>query len=279
MKISIRIALVILLIFLGGKLPVSAQNYIPMVVKGNTVGFLLPAGWGASYPSFYQIYCDTTIAGKSYKKVYNDHCGYVGALREDLVNRRVYYFGLNAVQEELYIDFMVNIGDTIRWNPPGGGPNRVDTVRAVYQQYLYGANRWVIELNKSFQVKLIEGIGSNITGLVPESCFSYFGNFNSFSNVPNMGCSPGVLGTKEIESSLKIYPNPAKDYLAIEAGEGTTLPTANYRVYNILGSVVQNGELSAQNARIDLRQFKPGIYILVLDVNGKERILKFQVQE
>ena len=72
---------------------------------------------------------DTLLFTKTYKKFYqmymmpafplNSHVGY---LREDTVNRKVYFMDKTTFLEELLYDFSMNVGDSIFMNFPSTTP-------------------------------------------------------------------------------------------------------------------------------------------------------------
>ena len=71
-------------------------------------------------------------------------------------------------------------------------------------------------------------------------------------------------------NNLKIYPNPATDYLV-------TSEAGRYQIFNLLGEVVANGQTTA-DAKISLNGLIQGIYILNLQTDGKNYVHKFSVQ-
>lgn len=71
-------------------------------------------------------------------------------------------------------------------------------------------------------------------------------------------------------NNLKIYPNPATDYLVTSEG-------GRYQIFNLLGEVVANGQTTA-DAKISLNGLIQGIYILNLQTDGKNYVHKFSVQ-
>ncbi len=61
------------------------------------------------------------------------------------------------------------------------------------------------------------------------------------------------------ENDLKLYPNPAKDYVNIDSGDlyGTI------RISDSFGKIVFNSEINNTVERIDLSEFQPGLYFII----------------
>jgi hypothetical protein len=77
-------------------------------------------------------------------------------------------------------------------------------------------------------------------------------------------------GVSELESTLKVYPNPANDYLIVE-GEMTSV-----EVYNTVGQCLLTKQVDG-DTQIDLAGFNNGIYFLRVYNNGETTVRKFSV--
>jgi len=75
---------------------------------------------------------------------------------------------------------------------------------------------------------------------------------------------------KRIEGStaVRIYPNPFKDVLNIDAANGQY-----YILYSMTGAVISQGLLTDSSVQLDLSDLSSGVYILDLD-GHKERLVK-----
>ena len=85
--------------------------------------------------------------------------------------------------------------------------------------------------------------------------------------------SKNTVSTDELESiNLATFPNPAVDFLFVEQSDN--VQNGQYRLYNVVGEMMQSGELSSQ---IDLVDLNSGIYFLqVFDKNkriGTQKII------
>ena len=77
-------------------------------------------------------------------------------------------------------------------------------------------------------------------------------------------------GVDELENTLKVYPNPANDYLTVE-GKMTSI-----EVYNTVGQCMLTKQVNG-NTQIDLAGFNSGIYFLRVSNNGETVVRKFSV--
>ncbi len=77
-------------------------------------------------------------------------------------------------------------------------------------------------------------------------------------------------GVGELENTLKVYPNPANDYLTVE-GDITSV-----EVYNTVGQCLLSKQVNG-NTKIDLSGFNNGIYFLRVYNNGEMALRKFSV--
>ncbi|MFQ3579070.1 MAG: MBG domain-containing protein, partial [Bacteroidales bacterium] len=72
-----------------------------------------------------------------------------------------------------------------------------------------------------------------------------------------------------VNNNLNIYPNPAKDFVNIDASEYEF----NYRIIDIHGKIIISGSSQSEKCRIDLSELVPGIYYIIID-NQKFKIVK-----
>ena len=90
------------------------------------------------------------------------------------------------------------------------------------------------------------------------------------SIIPNLVNSINISNYK---SDLTVYPNPAKDYLFIE---GSSLQPLQIEIFNTSGKLVSKQNfLQAKKHRVNLLEFKPGIYIARIYMDGHYITKKF----
>jgi hypothetical protein len=79
-------------------------------------------------------------------------------------------------------------------------------------------------------------------------------------------------------SSIRVFPNPAKDKLFVEWDNAATQKIDEVTLFNTLAQVVlqQKTENMAGKAMINVDTLKPGVYLLVLSSDGR-KIADFKV--
>jgi len=73
---------------------------------------------------------------------------------------------------------------------------------------------------------------------------------------------------------VKVYPNPAKDYINIDSN---TLEVASVAVYDILGKNVLS-QKGLNNNRLDVSMLNNGVYFLQINANGNTTIKKIIIE-
>ncbi len=97
------------------------------------------------------------------------------------------------------------------------------------------------------------------------------GNRNPFIDYPQFAdciwgtgdCTSLSLKNVELNSLLKIYPNPATEKFYIEANEHCTI--SSYTLYNLTGQKI--AERLASNKSVDIHELPTGTYMLMLNTN------------
>lgn len=88
------------------------------------------------------------------------------------------------------------------------------------------------------------------------------------SDPTNTVCETINVGTSQQETgqSIKIYPNPAKDWLNIEADE----EIREVRIYNLLGESVLKMEIGNLDYRLDISFLQDGIYYAIVETGKSD---------
>ena len=69
-----------------------------------------------------------------------------------------------------------------------------------------------------------------------------------------------------VTNLLKCFPNPVSQILTLEYSPQSS--HASYRLYNAMGALLKAATVNTAITRIDVRQFKPGLYILIVEDGG-----------
>jgi hypothetical protein len=96
---------------------------------------------------------------------------------------------------------------------------------------------------------------------------SYFIGGSPFHDDGNSEMPIGI--ENELFSNLKVYPNPARDFIVIQFESYDYGIEFDLRIYNITGVQVYAGKFQ-NGLRMDISSlgFEPGVYILNMNVEG-----------
>jgi hypothetical protein len=134
--------------------------------------------------------------------------------------------------------------------------------------------------------KKVEGYFKSETG---EEQYIYIGNFNDNANTPltvlYQGSNPepwvyfyiddislyecdSVVGIDEkpIEQ-IKIYPNPAQDFVSIDLPKN--INQAQLSIYNLTGQLVTQKQIAQANQQIPITELGNGVYVFVVESGGE----------
>ncbi|MEI8273538.1 MAG: T9SS type A sorting domain-containing protein, partial [Paludibacter sp.] len=258
--------------------------------------------WTNLYNNKYQYFLngDTTLNGKSYKKVFNRYLfesspgsgkilynTYQGAIREEngkifaLLNNRY-----NISGEFLLYDFTVGLGDTIKSNISKDCGcqlahslvvTKIDTIIL-----LNGEKRKKIHLDRS--PDWIEGIGS-VSSLfydafplctcleIPHlTCFKQNDISLYNTDCPDNNCCDLLAGVSERRADLKhstLLPNPTKDFALLQF-TNQDMYCNSVEILNVLGKNVKTIQISnASEYKIDFSNYSAGIYYVLLRYKDK----------
>jgi len=71
---------------------------------------------------------------------------------------------------------------------------------------------------------------------------------------------------EEMVSETLVFPNPARDYIQLKSNESLS----RVIVSNLIGQIVLEKKLKAENERIDISMLREGTYLLTLITSGGE---------
>src|SRR5690606_24864258 len=72
--------------------------------------------------------------------------------------------------------------------------------------------------------------------------------------------------SREVKEAIKIFPNPAQDYIYLSSEESTNY---TFKITGIDGKQFSNGSLKDQPNGIDIRNLASGLFILKLYESGE----------
>ncbi len=126
------------------------------------------------------------------------------------------------------------------------------------------ADEWIRD---TVPVNLVEGVNTIEIG--------YSWGWMTFDYIELPFERPPLATSIAVSSSLKVFPNPAKENLYISNIVG--LATAN--VFNLQGQKVLSVDLGAEENSIDISELEKGLYLLTIHIESGERITKKFIKE
>ncbi|MFL9843539.1 T9SS type A sorting domain-containing protein [Flavobacterium rhizosphaerae] len=123
------------------------------------------------------------------------------------------------------------------------------------------------------------GDGNTSTDVNPQHIYADGETYQVCLNVNSADCGTDVYCTQvtgalslehRVIENIRIYPNPVKDKVTIE----NIQDIAGYAVYNVLGSIIQQGTLNTGQNSISFSEFNKGIYLLTITTNSGSKTVK-----
>lgn len=210
-------------------------------------------------------------------------------LREDTIEKKVYYRRDFGHDEQLYYDFSMEVGDSIE------GANWpcmlfLDSVKiinyfGIERETFYLHSNWYDEFDEAaFNPVWVEGIGS-LSGILnneksPELAFAGSTELNCYyyndllqyqSNMASeYGCHFESIGITEIIGDyLKLYPNPAKDYFYIDYKKCVFNKKLTLKLYDIFGNCIKQKSINCDKEQIDISNLPVGLYLINISSDNK----------
>jgi len=277
-------------------LSLTGQDYKPMVIEGNTWAYAWWS-WGWAHTEYQFIEGDTLINDITYKKMYNaadsllqSNVYLIGFIREDLVNKEV-YFTESGDEELLLYKFGLDVGDTVVYSTVWFNICEVEDVVGQVDTIVdaTGTPRRRMLLHNWSNEYWIEGVGSNWGPLTPGhyNCIADLGwqtlcmkNNNEliYMNPDQNTCFLHEIGIPDHEmdkDATLVVPNPVTGTSIIQLPD--KLKISSLGIYDSFGRLV--AAPSVDERIIEKGSLKPGIYFLKIQtVRGEVYNSKFMVK-
>ena len=236
---------------------------------------------------------DTIIDSNTYKKIERSgisNCpfvylieGYVGAIRKDTVQKKVFYRSPTAQTDILLYEFGLNVGDTLAPGYIAQGIETVDSIDSVLIGNQYRRRMHISGGGIASPCFIIEGIGSNF-GLL-ESLVSFeFGGILMcmkvdtsviFPSNPSSGqCDTMVAGINDAviaKFQIMAQPNPFTDQTTIKF-QNPNSKSHTLTLYNIQGRLIRSSpEITSGEVVIERGNMSKGLYFF--ELRSEEGIL------
>ncbi len=244
----------------------------------------------------YTISDDTTINSNLYHKIQvpkvllvaNGSCGtngiqsgyYAGALRQDTLNKKVYFIQVGSNTEELLYDFALHVGDTAKGYTERYCSSMPDIVSSIDSMLIDGTYRKRWNMNGQGWLYWVEGIGSRF-GLLGFSdcgildgalswlnCFSQNGQTIYPTTTTNCELITNTAYISLTKGAIKVFPNPFHLTTTLELKKD--FESAELKIYNVFGEQVRGQIITAQTTTINRDGLTDGIYFFqVISSDGK----------
>jgi len=203
-------------------------------------------------------------------KYYNN---YIGAFREDTINKKVFFIPENNSYDTLLYDFNLSIGDTLLSsiiNDSINYMNHVSLIDSIIVGNKYYKRYGLSSGSNLNYVYLIQGIGSTfgLFGyLYPpfESgttllCFKQNGQTLYPDTTTNCQLITSLNSNEEISNQVKVFPNPTTNDFTVRFSEKVT---GKINIYDIKGNLVKQQKVNlTDEINLFLGSISQGTYII-----------------
>ncbi|TAH43530.1 MAG: T9SS type A sorting domain-containing protein [Bacteroidetes bacterium] len=229
---------------------------------------------------------DSVINGISYHKIEREYgssigCGpfypqgngYMGGLREDSLNRLIYFVPRDSINESLLYDFNLSVGDTLPSYFIDLFGLSYTTITSIDSMLIGSEYRKVLHsIGNSF----VEGIGS-LAGLLETQrldltpnlvCYIQDG-IELYQYFPGVSCDliSSIDEKMQTKDDVDIFPNPFNTACTIRVDYRST-----FILYNLLGIEVKRINCVEGSNVLDREQFSSGLYFYeVIGSKNKNR--------
>lgn len=230
----------------------------------------------------YSIKGDTILDNFLYSKIFrtfiNTQCSndtsisLYGFVRNDVINKKVYYYSINNSAEELLYNFDLQIGDTLQGTVFLNGNWTVGVIDSIPVHDVFHKRYEILINNNSLGYYLIEGIGTSL-GLFERvvefwpihdlRCFTLNGNLVYTSqNATECGLETDTcfVDVEEVAKNVaRVYPNPANSYVIFDLQ--TKIPVGTITITDFTGRPVTSFPIAGEKTVWQMAGLNPGVYL------------------
>jgi hypothetical protein len=220
----------------------------------------------------YNVLIDTLY---NYAGHYSNTAGYI---REDIQSKKTYFLSKYAKDEILLYDFSLAMGDVIKVKTIWG--SEYDTVSKIDSIVYMGQKRLTITLTNGYNsLDWIEGIGSKqgflYTNYYPGTllCLTSYSELLYKNDAGYDDCIIALyekIDDVPIQNKVKIYPNPASDYIKVEKDK----TIESIKILDLYGHVLAQYKPNQKSYVISLSPLDKGLYLINIDSAIRKLIVK-----
>lgn len=245
--------------------------------------------------NYYRMKGDTIINGISYNKLYHRYgqfyyispppntvvgasfsaCAYAGAIREDVLSKKIYFIDSTLTTDTLLYDFNIAVGDTLPdWFSKGTPPyplvvSSVDSVlvngsyhKRFNFQNLASANNLCLVEGIGWTGDLLYGLLYSPNGATNLACYN--GNpvgipWTAIVNecTASLNCNTAIgLNEPATHIGVKVFPNPFSNKLNVQLN---AISLSRIIIYDIAAKKILQHQF-ADTISIDTHLFAKGLY-------------------
>ena len=210
--------------------------------------------------------------------------GYLGAFREETINKKVFFVAPYDSLESILYDFNMQVGDTVKGYFEEFAVQR-DTVQSIDSVLIGSSYRKRWNINQDYNVSFIEGIGSTY-GLIELWPAGLIGNFGSLGlicfqqngqslypdTLVNCQLITYVSSAGKISNQINVFPNPSNGSFTIDFDRANI---KEIRLHDLLGNIIFCKQTLNQT-KFNIDNLQSGIYILSL-IDNENRMTNRQI--
>ena len=152
----------------------------------------------------------------------------------------------------------------------------LDTAKVNFYATYYGIKDKVfLEYLQTLGLRTWNGNGKDKAAFIELECQAKKRGYNNL----NIHCSTGIEEMKNVNiNGLKIFPNPAQNYLDIECS--VDFKKAEITIRNSLGQIVKSiSNISGKSIQIETNDFANGLYFIILQNDNKQMTNRFIIEK
>lgn len=201
---------------------------------------------------------------------------YIGSIRQDISNKKVFFIPPTKTTEQLLYDFNMDVGDTVRGFTEPGKDDIVKSIDSVLVGTDY-RKRW--NINPCYGIFFIEGIGSTY-GLIEQSpgcitdartyaisCFHQNGQTLYPNTTTNCELITSINSIEKNISSINIFPNPNNGNFVLEL---SSTKKQLLQVFDVTGKLMFTEFIQNGKTTIDAGNLAQGVYNLCISDNEQK---------
>lgn len=149
----------------------------------------------------------------------------------------------------------IEIGDTVKWIWTDSSQKSVTSLPRG---------------RESFDSGLLEGLNNSFSYTFLKAGITEYENEANPNMIGKVTVANKLSMEDKFVKNLSFYPNPVKNYLTISS----YFKISTYQIYNVLGSLVAEGNGSGKTTTIDMTGLNSGLYFVKVVSNNMQSTLK-----